>query len=58
MVKINEGNKVSTDIIANNIAIPVNTPKYIVGIKFDKTNIENPKTIVIEVFNIATPTVE
>ena len=58
MVKINEGNKVNTDIIANNIAIPVNTPKYIVGIKFDKTNIENPKTIVIEVFNIATPTVE
>ena len=29
-----------------------------VGIKLDKTKIENPKTIVIEVFNIATPTVE
>ena len=36
----------------------MNIPKYIVGIKLDKTKIENPKTIVIEVFNIATPTVE
>ena len=53
----NDGNKVKTDIIANIIAIPVNIPKYIVGIKFDKTKIENPKTIVIEVFKIATPTV-
>ncbi len=52
------GSKVNTDIIANNIAIPVNIPKYIVGIKLDKTKIENPKTIVIDVFNIATPTVE
>ncbi len=40
------------------MAIPVNIPKYIVGIKLDITNIENPKTIVIEVFSIATPTVE
>jgi len=30
---------------------------FVVGIKFDKTKIEKPKTIVIEVFNIATPTV-
>ena len=58
MIKIKEGNRVNTDIIANIIAIPVNTPKQIVGINFDKTNIENPKTIVIEVLNIATPTVE
>ena len=58
MIKIKEGNRVNTDIIANNIAIPVNTPKQIVGTNFDKTNIENPKTIVIEVLNIATPTVE
>ena len=43
--------------MANNIAIPVNTPKYIVGIKLEKTKIENPNTIVIEVFKIATPTV-
>ena len=28
------------------IAKPVNNPKYIVGIKFDKARIENPKTIV------------
>ncbi len=54
----NAGSKVKTDIIANNIAIPVNIPKYIVGIKLDKIKIENPKTIVIDVFNIATPTVE
>jgi hypothetical protein len=29
-----------------------------VGIKFDKNKIEKPKTIVIEVFKIAIPTVE
>ena len=54
---INLGNNVKTEIKASNIAIPVKTPKYIVGIKFDKTNIENPNTIVIEVFKIAIPTV-
>ena len=43
--------------MASNIAIPVKIPKYIVGIKLDKTKIENPKTIVIEVFKIAIPTV-
>ena len=52
------GNNVKTNNIAKSIANPVNIPKYIVGIKFDKTKIENPNTIVIEVFNIATPTVE
>jgi hypothetical protein len=40
------------------MANPVNIPKYIVGIKFDKTKIENPNTIVIEVLSIAIPTVE
>ena len=54
----NAGNNVKTDIIANSIAIPVKIPKYIVGIKLDKTKIENPNTIVIDVFSIATPTVE
>ena len=58
MYKIKLGNKVSTSIIANNIAIPVKTPKYIVGMKFERTSIEKPKIIVIDVFNIATPTVE
>ena len=53
----NFGKRVSTEMSASNIAIPVKTPKYIVGIKFDNTKIEKPKTIVIEVFNIATPTV-
>ena len=48
---------VKTEIMASNIAIPVKTPKYIVGIKFDNTKIENPKTIVIDVFKIAIPTV-
>ena len=58
-LKINNslGSKVNTEIIANNIAKPVNTPKYIVGIKLDNTKIEKPKTIVIEVFKIAIPTV-
>ncbi len=51
------GKRVRTDNKASNIAIPVNIPKYIVGMKLDKTKIENPKTIVIDVFNIATPTV-
>ena len=58
IVKIREGNKVKTDIIANNMASPVNIPKYIVGINLEKTKIEKPKIIVIEVFKIATPTVE
>ena len=56
--KSKDGNNVKTDIMANNIAIPVKTPKYIVGIKLDKTKIENPNTIVIDVFSMATPTVE
>ena len=56
--KSKDGNNVKTDIMANNIAIPVKTPKYIVAIKLDKTKIENPNTIVIDVFSIATPTVE
>ena len=58
MIKINAGSKVNTEIIANNIAKPVKIPKYIVGINFDRTKIEKPKTIVIEVFKIALPTVE
>ena len=56
--KIREGSKVKTEIIANNIANPVKIPKQIVGMNLDKTRIEKPKTIVIEVFRIATPTVE
>ena len=51
------GKRVNTEIMANNIAIPVKTPKYIVGIKFDKTNIEKPNTIVMEVLSIAIQTV-
>ena len=56
-VRISLGNKVKTDIMANNIATPVKIPKYIVGIKLDSTKIENPNTIVIDVFKIAIPTV-
>ena len=57
--KINKsfGSNVSTEIIAKSIATPVKIPKYIVGIKLDKIRIEKPKTIVIEVFKIAIPTV-
>ena len=55
---IKDGSKVKTEIIANNIANPVKIPKQIVGMNLDKTKIEKPKTIVIEVFRIATPTVE
>ena len=57
ITKINFGSNVKTETIANNMAIPVNIPKYIVGIKLDNTKIEKPKTIVIEVFKIAIPTV-
>ena len=57
-MRISEGRRVKTEIIANNMAKPVKKPKYIVGIKFDKTKMENPNTIVIDVFNIAIPTVE
>ena len=55
---IKDGSNVNTDSIASNIASPVNTPKQIVGINFDKIRIEKPNTIVIEVFKIADPTVE
>tara|TARA_B100002019_G_scaffold161882_1_gene139623 strand:+ start:680 stop:859 length:180 start_codon:yes stop_codon:yes gene_type:complete len=56
--KIKVGNNVKTEIIANNIASPVKIPKYIVGINFERTKIEKPKTIVIDVLSIAFPTVE
>ena len=49
---INFGKSVNTEIKANNIAIPVKTPKYIVGMKFDNTKIEKPNTIVMDVFKI------
>ena len=52
---INLGSKVKTAIKATNIASPVRTPKIIVGIKLDKTNIENPNMIVIPVKKIALP---
>ena len=55
---ISDGSNVKTETIANNIATPVKIPKYIVGTNLDKTNMEKPKTIVIEVFRIAFPTVE
>tara|TARA_B110000881_G_C18050537_1_gene259401 strand:+ start:294 stop:485 length:192 start_codon:yes stop_codon:yes gene_type:complete len=55
---MSDGSKVNTEIIANNIAKPVKTPNKIVGMNLEKIKIEKPNTIVIEVFNIATPTVE
>jgi hypothetical protein len=52
---INFGNRVKTAIRATNIAKPVNKPKIIVGMKFERINIENPKIIVIPVKKIALP---
>ena len=46
---INRGNNVNAVISAINIARPVRRPKRIVGIKYDKTKIENPAIIVREV---------
>ena len=57
-ININDGSNVSTEIIANNIASPVKIPNRIVGMNLERTNIEKPKTIVIDVFKIALPTVE
>ena len=51
------GKRINTDIKANNIATPVNTPKYIVGIKLDKNKIEKPKIIVTVVLSIEIPIV-
>ena len=45
----NDGNKVNEAKSAVNIAKPVKSPKYIVGIKFDKDKIEKPITIIEEV---------
>ena len=52
---ISLGSNVKIASKATNIAKPVNTPNIIVGIKFDKTRIENPKIIVMLVKNIALP---
>ena len=38
--------EVKTDIIASNIAIPVNIPKYIVGIKLDKIKIKETLPVI------------
>ena len=46
---INRGNNVNAVISAINIARPVRRPNRIVGIKYDKTRIENPAIIVREV---------
>jgi hypothetical protein len=43
------GNRVNEAIRAINIASPVNKPKYILGINLERTRIENPIIIVIEV---------
>ena len=43
------GSSVKEAKSAVSIANPVNKPKYIVGIKFDKDNIEKPITIIDDV---------
>ena len=50
MNKINKaGSRVKEAKSAATMANPVNKPKYIVGIKLDKDNIEKPITIIDEV---------
>jgi len=46
---ISRGSKVNAVISAMSIASPVRTPKSTVGIKFEKTRIENPAMIVRDV---------
>jgi len=46
---MSRGSNVNAVIIAINIASPVRSPKRIVGIKFEKTRIENPAMIVSDV---------
>jgi hypothetical protein len=46
---ISSGSSDNAATIAINIASPVRRPKSTVGIKFEKTRIENPAMIVIEV---------
>ena len=46
-IKINFGNKVNAANRATSMANAVNTPKYIVGIKFDSTSMENPMMMVM-----------
>ena len=47
------GNVNRTPIIATIIAMEVNIPNNIVGIKLDRAKIEKPNAIVIEVVNTA-----
>lgn len=49
MRSISLGNKVRAASRAISIAKAVKTPKYIVGMKFENTSIENPIIIVIAV---------
>ena len=44
-----EGNNVNEAKSAVNIAKPVKSPKYIVGMKFERDKIEKPMTIIDEV---------
>jgi hypothetical protein len=46
---MSSGSNVNAVTIAINIASPVRSPNRIVGIKFEKTRIENPAMIVSEV---------
>ena len=50
------GNVINTPNIAIIIAKLVNKPKNIVGIKLDKHKTENPNDIVMDVVNMALPT--
>ena len=46
---INSGNRVRFAIRAATIARPVSSPKYILGMKLENANMENPRVMVTEV---------
>ena len=52
------GKNINTPIIAKIIAIEVNIPKIIVGIKLERISIEKPIEIVIDVVKTANPALE
>jgi hypothetical protein len=57
VIKSSRGIIVRERIKAANIAIPIKIPKLIVGLKLERTSIENPNIIVSAAITIDFPTV-
>jgi hypothetical protein len=57
VIKRRRGIIVRERIKAANIAIPIKIPKLIVGLKLERTNIENPNMIVSAAITMDLPTV-